>query len=291
MSDLDTFLKGDEPAPAPAPEAAPQPAEAPAVEVKAEPAEPAAEPTEPVATDPEAHLPDDVKGLRAALQSERTKRQDHKGRGDRLEGELAAIRTELAEAKTRAAAAALLPVAPPAPVATPVIEQIPDPVEDPVGYARYVAKAEAKVESRKAAFEMRLDLTEEALKEKEGDEAVEAAKKTFLEMAKVNPALGAELWNKPNPYRWMWQQVKAAELAKKVSDPEYEVKMRSDAEAAIRAQYEAKYGPLDEVEAAPAPAAPPVKLPQSLGAARTAQARSAPVWSGPPPLEALFPGR
>lgn len=289
MSDLDTFLKGDEPAPNPAPEAAPVPAEAPAVEVKAEPAEPAAEPTEPVATDPEAQLPDDVKGLRAALQSERTKRQDHKGRGDRLEGELAAIRTELVEAKARAAAPPPVPVAPPAPVAAPVIEQVPDPVENPVEYARYVAR----VEAINMAFNMRLDLTEEALKEKEGDEAVEAAKKAFMDMAKANPALGAELRQKANPYKWMWQQVKAAEVAQKMGpDPAaYEAKLRSDAEAAIRAQYEAKYGPLDDAEAAPAPAAPPVKLPQSLGAARTAQARSAPVYSGPPSLETLFPGR
>ena len=210
------------------------------------------------------------------------------------------------------------PVAPPAPVAAapaapivpPVIEPMPNPVEDPEAYARWFGNYQARQAEQQAmtAFNLRLETTEDLLREKEGDEAVDRAVAAFKDMvaaeeqtfgAKKSP-LAQALTVQRNPYRWMYNQVKKAEADKEIGGDlagfkaKTEAEVRAKVEAEIRAKIEAEFA---EKAAAAAAAAPPIAiapiqvrsppnvvLPKSLANAPSSAPRSAPAWTGPTPL-------
>jgi hypothetical protein len=266
MPELDEFL-GDEPAPepvaaidAPVVEA---PAEAPAPEgEEAKPAEPGKpEPAEEAKPEPE-----DVTGLKAALQAERAKRNDHKGRADRLEGEMAALKAQIEEAKK-----APVPPAPAAPAAAPPPMAIPNPVEDPQGYHQYQ-------ELRR--FSDKLDISEAMLRQQIGNDAdVDAKAARFKQMAEANPALRADLQRSGHPYKFAYDTAAKAMAMDEIGDP---MSFRSKLEAEIRAKIEA------EMAGTAAPTATRVQLPQSLGTVRSASPRNVAVINVPESLDDIL---
>jgi hypothetical protein len=259
MAELDSFLDGEEhahvaetEAPAPEPQAEPQ-AEAPAAPVESTPRE-----------EEERTVPEDVAGLRQAIQAERAKRNDYKGERDRLAGEMAALKAELEAARKVAAT-------PPAPAPQPVVERaeprpIPSPIEDPAGYHAYI---------QQDLFNRSLNMSEVMLRQQIGDDAeVDAAVNKFKELAGQNPALRQELARQAHPYKFAFDYAKKQQALEEIGDPDaYRAKLEAD----IRAKLEAEYSGAVQQQ----PAAQRVVLPQSLGTARSAAPRSATVLNIP----------
>lgn len=287
MSDMDAFLKGNS---GQAEASQPSVAEEPRGEPQLEP-QPASEPAAVIEDEDGGTPPPEGDTVpRAAYLAERTKRQDHKGRADKLEGELRAREERLAALEAQLADARKAAAPSPAPAAeTPAPEQprqpqaIPDPREDPQGYAAYV-------EGR--AFSTFLNTSEMMLREKHDSASVDEAVATFKQAIAKNPALYGEFQRQPNPYRWMYDYVQRNKALDEIgADPaayraKLEADMRAQLETDIRSKLEAEMAARTP---APPPVKPPVTLPpSSIGTGRSAAARSAPVWTGPPPIEDIF---
>lgn len=260
MPELDDFLGAE---PEPEPEAAPA-AETPGVVAEtpeAEAPEPEEKP-EPVAPETPKPEPEDVVGLRSALQAERSKRNDYKGERDRLAGELAAIKAQM-EAAAKPAPAA--PQPPPQPVA------IPNPVEDPQGYHDHI---------KQTLFNDRLNMSEAMLRQSIGDDAdVDAKTQKFRQLADANPVLRAELQKAAHPYKYVYDTAARAMAMEEIGDP---TAYRSKLEAEIREKLMAEMA-----GTAPAPT-PRVVLPQSLGTARSAGSRNVAVINVPEAFEDIL---
>ena len=98
--------------------------------------------------------------------------------------------------------------------------------------------------------------------------------KEFGDAAKANPALSAAMMQQANPYEYAYREGKRIQMLKEVGDDP----------AAYRAKIEAQVRA--EIGQPAAPAQP--NLPASLAGARSAAPRSAPAFTGPTPLAALF---
>jgi hypothetical protein len=258
MPELDEFLGVD-----PEPEAVVATPEVVVEPPEVEAPEPEAAPETPAPTEAPKPEPEDVAGLRSALQAERAKRNDHKGRADRLEGEMAALKAQM-EAAVRPAPAA---PAPPQQVA------IPNPVEDPQGYHAYI---------QHDMFNRSLNMSEAMLRQQIGDDAdVDAKVAVFKKLADANPALRAELQRQAHPYKFVYDHAKRSMAMDEIGpDP---MAYRTKLETEIRAKIEAEYA-----AGAPAPAAVRVALPQSLGTARSAGSRNVPVFNAPESFEDIL---
>jgi hypothetical protein len=259
--ELDDFLGDEEPGQAET-DVSSAAVESPEVSQAAEPGAPAqpATPAEPVADDDP--VPDDVAGLLKTVQAERAKRNDHKGRADRLEGEAAALRAELEAARK---VSATPPPAPAAPVQRQEPAAIPNPLEDPQGYHAYI---------QRDMWNRSLNMSEIMLRQQVGDDAdVDAKVATFKKLADANPALKAELQKQAHPYKFVYDYAKRSMALEEIGDP---TAYRDKLAAEIRAQIEAEYAGT----AQPTPT-PRIQLPQSLGTARSAGARGGPVINIP----------
>lgn len=225
---------------------------------------PVADPAAPAADAPE-EVPEDIRGLRSALQAERGKRNDYKGERDRLSGELAATKAALAaaEAKATAAPVAAAPVVAADPPAAPVV---PNPLEDPAGYHAY---------NQRMLFNERLNISEAMLREAPGVENVDEKLAAFKKAMDANPALRTEFSKQPHPYRWAYEQgAKQLALAEVGDDP---AAFRARIEAEVRARIEAEMA-----GAAPAQGAvAAVVLPRSLASATSSAPRMQAVEAAP----------
>jgi len=277
MKQLDDFLAdGSGQAEAATPSAAEQQSQAtedPPVAEAGEAAPPNAADPAKAADPPEEAVeePEDVVGLRKALQSVRAERRDYKGERDRLQGERDALLAQIAAASQAPPPPAPVqqrPVEPPPPV------RVPNPAEDPEGYAAF---QDARFEQR--LYNERLNISERLLRDKVDGADVDAKIALFKKEAEANPALRAQLSNHPDPYRFAYEVgQRTAAMAEIGTDPAaYRAKVEADIRAKIEAEYAAETG--TERLAAPA-----VRLPTSLGTARSAAPRSAPVWTGPEDL-------
>lgn len=267
MSDLDTFLGGEDPGQAEAekPSAA-EPQATPATE--GAPAEAGTDskpaPAKAVEEADDAQPPEDVVGLKSALQAERARRRDYKGERDRLQGEMAALNKQLEEFKKAPPPA---PPAPPQAVAPAPPVRVPNPVEDPEGYANW---QEQRFEQR--LFNERLNLSERMLRAKVDPADVDAKIAVFRKAATDNPGLRAQLGSHPDPYQFAYDTgARYLAMEEIGTDP---AAYRAKVEADLRAKLEAEYAG----QSAPAPR---VNLPQSLGTARSAGPRSGPAINVP----------
>jgi hypothetical protein len=255
--ELDDFLDPEGEAPAAGASAASAVEPEPSGEAAREPVE-GAKPGDAAAAKPgdaakpeDVVEPEDVTGLKSALQATRRERADHKGRAERLEGEMAALRAQL-EAQKPAA---------PAPPERPQEIPVPSPLEDPQGYHVY---------TQRMMFNERLNMSEAMLRSQHDDADVDAKMAVFKAAADQNPALRSELTRQPNPYRWAYQQAQRLMAMEEIgSDP---AAFRARVEAETRAKLEAEFA-----AGTPPPPAGRVLLPQSLGTARSAGARNTPV--------------
>lgn len=102
------------------------------------------------------------------------------------------------------------------------------------------------------------------------DEVVEV----FMEAARSNPALAAALQQQRHPWQFAYNEGKRMRMLKEVGDDPSAY--RAKVEAEVRAEM---------LKSQPAPA---LNLPASLNGARSVATRSAPGFSGPPPLDAIL---
>lgn len=253
--DLDTFLGEED---EPILEAAAEPEAAVATP------EPAAPEPEPAAETP-IDNPANFRQLREVVEATKRERNDYKGERDRLAGEKAAMLAEL-EAFRKASVAQ--PVAAPAAPEPRREVAIPNPVEDPQGYHEAI---------QRDIFNRSLNMSEVMLRQQVGDDAdVDAKVAVFKKLADADPSLRAELQRQAHPYKFVYDHAKKSLAMEEIGgDPGA---FRAKIEAEIRAKIEAEY--------AGAPAQQPaaqsrVVLPQSLGTARSAGPRSAPVMNVP----------
>lgn len=262
------------------------------------------------------------------LQAERNKRRDYKAQVIRQEEQIKAAEDRFKALQAQLDDLKKAPPPPPAPPPAPVVatapapvvpqpapEPMPNPAEDPEGYARWYGNQQARAAENLAqmAFSNRLDQSEDLLREKEGDEAVDKAVAAFKEMvateeqtfgARQSP-LARALTTQRNPYKWMYQQVRKAEADKEIGGDlagfraKTEAEVRAKVEAEIRAQIEAEMAekaaaaapPPIQIAAVPVRAAPNVVLPRSLANAPSAAPRSAPAWTGPTALSDIVARR
>lgn len=273
-TELDAFLGAPEPEPAPAPE--------PKQDAAQPDAKPDAEPPDKADDDaPVTTSPDGRTVPLAALEAERAQRRDHKGRADRLEGEVAALRRQFEEAK-QAAQHPPQPQYQPPPLRALTREDIEANPMAVLERAQQIAEAEAN-----ARFSDKLDLSEEALRDKIGDEAVDQLQADWKVMLGENPTLSYELRKERNPYKAAHKLVEAWRLQRDIgTDPEaYKARLRAEWEAERGAQQQEQ--PLN-------PGPPGATLPRmapSLATARSAAPRGSAAWSGPQSLDDILAGR
>lgn len=189
-----------------------------------------------------------------ALEAERKQRKDWKERALRLEGELAAYQRQQQQAQQ------------------PEQEYQPaDPLE----------AVQAQV------LNERFNMSEMIARRdyQDLDEKLEV----FSQAAAKNPALAAQLRTQPHPWDWMYKEAQKIQLMNDIGDNP--ASYREKLETELRAKLMAEIG---QTQAAPAPtpaAAPAAQIPQSLATARSAGARSAPVWTGPSSLDSILKTR
>jgi len=293
--DLEAFLTGGNkpaeqaPEPAPAPEPEPAAAEAAPVAEETAPAQPEADHDDDEGISPDIEDPKFRRALSAM-------RRDHKGQAERLRGELTAKDAELARTLAKLEqlekqAQAPQQAAQQTAAAPPQAHLTPEGLEyDPLGEMtpqQYEAFKDRQIPI--------LNVLEEALRDKIGDEEVDAALDSTNERLKTDKAfslaLAAAVRRERNPYKWMLAEHKKYEAAKEIGpDPvAYRAKIEADAVARARAEWEAERGALPAVPARPQinPAAG-ITTP-SLGSARGSAPRSAPAFSGTPSVEQMFP--
>ena len=154
----------------------------------------------------------------------------------------------------------------------------PDPAQDPQGYHQRV---------QGVILNERLNTSEMLLREKVGDDAVDALITEFQQAAKADPTLYGKLYQQTRPYQWAAKEVEAMRLRRDIGDDPAAYRARIEAEARAKWEAEAGQQPNGANGHAPSPAA---GLPPSLASARSVAGRTASPFTGPPPLEALFPG-
>lgn len=307
MSSLNTFLGDDSPdaeptpavvptdpspAPEPAqpdPEPALEPVDATPTEVPADPppVDPVDAPAEPVEGE---QTPADVKGLLAAVQATRRQREDHKGRADKLEGELAAHKAEL-EALRKAALTP--PPAPPQPAA-PVVQQqpaepvpIPNPLEDPAGWQAYQSQV---------MLNERLNTSETILRSQIPDEDIDAKMEVFKKACDSNPSLRIQLAQQAHPWKWAYSHAQKLMAMDEIgADPAaYRSKLETELRAKIEAELLEKAAaatPEPAAALAPvaaAPAAPRPNIPASIATTRSAGPRESVVMEEAPSFAEVF---
>lgn len=188
----------------------------------------------------------------AALEGERKARQDWKDRAARAETERDALNKQLEELRRAPQAA---PPAPPQPI---------DPVHQPEAFVERI---------QQVVLNERLNSSEMLLRREIGAEAVDAAIADFKQAAAEDPRLFQQLYSQPDPYGWLAKQVEGIRLRREIGDDPAAYR------AKLRAELEAEMG-----RAEPAgPGAP--RMAPSLANVRSAAPRSAPVFTGPTPIE------
>lgn len=271
--ELDAFLAANsEPSPPAEPTAPVESTPPPVPAQEPPPAEPAKEPPpakEADAEDAEPEAQHDGAVPRAVFDAERHRRNDWKQKAVRYETEASELRKQLDEAKQRASA----PPPPPAPPPQPV--PMPDFQTDPHGFMAHVIN-----QNQQVLLNERLNMSEAMLRDKLGDQEVDAYIAEFQEMAKADPALFAKAHAQRNPYGWVAREVDRHRMMRDVGDDPAAYRERVIAEE--RAKWEAEM--LSRQPSAPSqPPAP--NLPPSLATVRSAAPRSAAAWSGEPSLE------
>lgn len=258
---LEAFLTAGQSAAAEPPPSAPAAPQATEAEPSLDPKQEGSEGSAPPADDD----PDDGSGT-VPIGALRKSREDWKARNARTEGELAAVKAQL-EALQRPQPA---PTRPPEMV---VRQAPPNPVQDPWGYHSWVQTERVND---------KLDWSEAALRDRVGDEEVDATIKDFQSEAAKDPTLWGKLYAQANPYAWAHKQMAQTRVVRDIgTDPNaYREKLRAEVEAEIRAKMAAEQ---PQGAAAP-PVSPAAGLPPSLATVRSSAPR-AQVFNGPPSME------
>lgn len=106
---------------------------------------------------------------------------------------------------------------------------IPDPVEDPQGYARYL-----KVEGAKQQLATRISISQELMREKHADYDEKEA--SFMELAKSDPSLIAQLQQSPNPAKFAYEAAVKAERVAQFDNFDDAVKTEVDKQVTAKTE-------------------------------------------------------
>ena len=245
------------------PESTPPPTPEPKAEAPKEAPKPATE-----AEDEEPEQVEDQNGLvpRQALDRERHRRVQWKEKFARAEA-LAEERQKRLDALEKAQKASPPPPQQQQPQFTPP----PDFNQNPGGYLAYMVETH-----QKQILNERLNISEAFIRDKIGDEKLDAYVSDFRNAAEADPALWNKLYSQPNPYGWLTRQIDTWRMHKEIGDNPQAYRERIVAEE--RAKWE------QEVTSASrtAPASPAAHLPPSLANVRSMASRNEPAYTGPP---------
>jgi hypothetical protein len=280
---LGAFLAGT---PADAPQAAPQADPAPerTQDAPAE-AKPSTAKPEVTAKAPEPEPEEEVAPLAGddsrtvAFSALEKVRNDWRSKAAAHEAEARLLRQQLEEVKRAQQAPP-----PPPPQATPqMFEAPPDFNQNPHHWAQVMVQNQ-----QRALLNERLNISEAMISEKIGPEELGKYVGEFKEAAAKDQTLWGKLYSQPSPYAWMTKEMdRRRSMAEVGDDP---VAFRARVVAEERAKWEA------ELQAQPAQGnggarvSPAANLPPSLAGVRSVAGRTQTAFTGPPPLEALFPG-
>ena len=267
---LDTFLAAgtppegaEAPAAPPAPEHTPEAAEA-APEAAAKPSE-----AEPQEEDVAPHSGSDNRTVPfSALEKVRN---DWKSKYAAEQARAELLAKQLEEAKRPPPPqAAPQPMPPLAPI---------DPSQDPQGFT---------LRLQQVLLNERLNNSEMMLREKLGPEKVDEYVAEFKELAQRDQTLFGKLYQQTNPYSWMQKEVERLRVLRDVGDDPSAYRTRIEAEA--RAKWEAELAQQPMNGGNGHTVSPAAGMAPSLANARSVAGRTTTTFTGPPPLEALFPG-
>jgi hypothetical protein len=282
---LDSFLatgaQGEAAQPAQEPPQAPEPAAAPEPQHDAQkPSE--AKPEAPAAKEPEEDVqPASGEDNRTVAFSALEKiRNDWRSKAAAAETEAKLLREQLEEFKRAQQAPAPQPAPPPQFQLPPM----PDPQTDLYGYLRY-----QEVVRQRELLNERLNLSEAFITDKIGEDKLREYVTEFKQHADKDQSLWGKLYNQPNPYGWMAREIDRLRQRAEIGDDPAAYRERII--AAERAKWEAEAAQLQPQAGNGAPRPSPVAgMAPSLANARSVAGRSSPSFTGPPPLEDLFPG-
>lgn len=204
----------------------------------------------------------------SALEDERNKRKDWKGKADKAEAEARVLR-QMLEQYQRGEIAPGVRAAPQQPQAP----QRPDVLQDPEGYTRHI---EMQMQSQRAMT--RRELSEAMMLEAKPDAA--EVFQEFAEIARSNPALIQHMDQQINPAKFAYDYVKRSRVMQEIgSDPEA---WKAQQLEALKAQWLAEQQAAQPIVAAPNPSPKPApSIPPSLADARNVGARTGPAPSAP----------
>lgn len=135
--------------------------------------------------------------------------------------------------------------------------QVPDMFDDPEGFANYQAGT-----AHSAALNVKLDMSEEFVRQQKGDEIVDKARDWALEQFQRRPGYQQEVFNQRNPYGYIVQQYEREQIASSVTADDF-----AQFQAWKQAQAQLTQ---TQQQAAPAVAPSPAIPPRSLASAPSA---------------------
>ncbi len=153
---------------------------------------------------PAAKEDESVVGLKKGISEERRKRQEAEKKAEELEARLAKA-------------------------ADPEFEKVPDPIDDPDGYARHLEN-----KSNLQALKTKINLSRDILLDAKED--YPEKEKVFVELARANTHLIAQMNASPNPAKFAYQTASEHLETQKLRDPKYQDEIR----AKIREEERAK---------------------------------------------------
>jgi hypothetical protein len=139
----------------------------------------------------------------------------------------------------------------------PQAPAIPDMLDDPEGYASYQTTA-----AQQAALAVKLDMSEEFVRQSKGDEIVNKARDWALDQFTRRPGFQQEVFGQRNPYGYIVQLYEREQIASSVKPDEF---AEFQAWKAAQAQLTQS-----QQQAAPAAPPPPVAPTRSLASAPSA---------------------
>jgi hypothetical protein len=206
-------------------------------------------------------------------------RNDWKSKAAASQAEARLLRQQLEEVKRAQQAPP-----PPPPQAPPqMFVAPPDFTQDPHGWAQAMVQNQ-----QRALLNERLNFSEAQISDKIGAEELGKYVGEFKEAANRDPTLWGKLYSQPNPYAWMTKHMDLLRQQAEIGDDPAAYRARILAEE--RAKWE------QELQAQPAQGngaprvSPAANLPPSLAGVRSVAGRTQTTFSGPVPLEDLFPG-
>src|SRR5215472_4689425 len=196
---------------------------------------------------------------------ERQRRVEWKEKYARADGELAALRRQLEDAQKQRQA-------PPPQQQQPQFIPPPDFNQNPGGYLAYMVE-----QNQKQILNERLNTSEAMMRDRIGDEKLDAYVTDFRTAAEADPALWGKLYSQPHPYGWLMRQMDTWRMHRDIgNDPDA---YRAKIVAEERAKWEAE---VTSSTSRTPPASPAAHLPPSLANVRSMAARNEPAYTGPP---------